>query len=203
MKFSAIVLGMCISWAPSVLAQGNQPNSAPPFARLTNAVGETFTSIVMSGNVVWDKLAEGQAKDTLQKLATEAATLEDAKAKLRSDLKSGNHEHRSLEAQYNEIRNTLGNMSASLNKFSREIDAAAHPVGESLRVKVNSEHLEKSAALSNAKMAIDENHTEAAIKWLDLAILDLDKMRTTLTCFQDSITRKKPACDPRTLKPIL
>jgi hypothetical protein len=93
-------------------------------------------------------------------------------------------------------------MQDSLETFSQELDAAAHPIGEDLRVKVEEAAMDKAYELDSVSSAVGNRDFGGAVHHLDLAIIDLQKMRRAITCFQDSITRKKAACDPKTLKPV-
>jgi chromosome segregation ATPase len=200
MRLLGMVLGLSLALAPMV---ATDDKSDPVIAaRFADAIGQAFAGIINSGGVVWGKLGQGQAKDTLQTLATEAATLGVSKDKLRTQLVQNRVTDEALRNQVEGMNSTLEHMQHTLEKFANEVDAAAHPIGEKLRAKVEMADTDKILELDRVVIEFEQNHPQAAIKALDSAITDLQTMQATITCFQDSITKKKAACDPKTLRPI-
>jgi hypothetical protein len=163
MKMTKAVLIISLMLIPSVRAD-DKPQDKTTAARFANALAETFANIIKSGSAVWDKLGEGQAIDTLQTLATDAATLETQKNDLRAELANGRIRDTSeLSPRIDKLKASLREIKARLEKFSVEIDAAAHPIGEDLRIEVEKADTDKVFELDAMFQAFDREHPQPAI----------------------------------------
>jgi hypothetical protein len=83
-----------------------------------------------------------------------------------------------------------------LERFSVEVDKAAHPIGEQARVKFQVAQLGKSAELDAIVKSWRAGNYDEAMEHLRKAQRYLDVMRKIVACLQDSVKNKKPACDP-------
>jgi hypothetical protein len=164
---------------------------------------KTLAGVVNGGSAVWDKLGQGQATSTLQQLATKAANLQISNNRLKADLSNGRiHTGTELGNRVDALKDSLQDIDNLLDKFADEIDAAAHPIGEQLRIELGNAMIDKNIELSDiGSTGFGKDSATDNIKHLNVAIADLDEMRAALTCLQDTITTKKAACDPKTLKP--
>jgi hypothetical protein len=199
MKLLSMALILAMAAAPTMAA--SDQDSPEAVAKFTNAITTAFITVVDSGNTAWAHLAQGQAKDTLQTLGTDTANLANSKNDLRVYIQSGNATEAGVNTKIEAMKLQIKAMKQLMGTFAAELDTAAHPIGENLRVQIAHAETGKVVELDEVEYKFEQHNLEAAIKALDKAIEDLGTMSKAITCFQNSITNKKAACDPQTLKP--
>jgi hypothetical protein len=129
-------------------------------------------------------------------------TLQTEKDKLRAELVQCIQDKSNPPNLYREVENLeniVRGLRRKLEQFAHEIDKAAHPVGEDLRVEISKAETNKIIELRSVVRDWDEGRRQKAVESLDGAIADLERMRAGVLCLQESIRRKKSACDVNTL----
>jgi len=198
MKLLRLALILTMTASPTMAASNG--DSSDEVAKFTNAITSAFIKVVDGGNTAWEHLAQGQAKDTLQTLATKTGDLTQKNNDLLAYIRSGNATDDTVSTRVKAIKTQLQAIKQLMGTFATELDEAAHPIGENLRTKIASAGTSRAMELDQVEFNFRQHDTQAAIQHLDVAIEDLGTMSAAIKCFQDSITNKKAACDPQTLK---
>jgi hypothetical protein len=171
-------------------------------SRYAQGIQGALTGIGTMTIAAWDKIGEGQAPDILQDVATDAATLQTKKDGLRAELLLCMQEKSNPPNLYGEVENLrklVRRLGEKLEKFAHEIDKAAHPVGEDLRVEISKAETNKIIELHIVVIDWEMGKRQEAVESLDGAVADLKRMRAGVLCLQESIKRKNTACDVKTL----
>lgn len=195
MRLRLLLVLVCVTGM--AVTEGN--NTVVHFA---TAVMNAFGDIVKSGGEIWTRLGEGQALAVLQNLASEAATLEGQKSALREKLVDAAQTNGTVDIseEVEPLKKSVRDMASTLERFRVEVDSAAHPIGEQLRVELSKAETGKVIDLDRVVGSWRDGKKDEAIRQLDAAVLELQKMRKAIVCLQDSINKKGAACDPVTLK---
>lgn len=154
----------------------------------------------MRGNEVWDSLATTQAKSVLDDIAHDAADQAKGNDRLLFDMNKSLKDKTtySLNASFRvaALQNSLVVLGRRLDRFSVEVDKAAHPIGEQARIKFAVAAAGKGAELDAIVNSWRAGRFDEAMEHLKKAQEYLDVMRKLVACLQDSVVGKKPACDP-------
>jgi hypothetical protein len=201
-----ILISLCV---PQVVAQprgqekkdnDSQHNYAQNVANFASGMLQVYSSLVARGNEVWDSLATTQAKSVLGDIASDAADQAKGNDRLLFDMNKCLKDKTtcSLDASFRvaTLQDSLTVLGRRLDKFSVEVDKAAHPIGEQARIKFAVAATGKSAELDAIVKSWRAGRFDEAMEHLKKAQEYLDVMRELVGCLQDSVMAKKPACDP-------
>ncbi len=170
-------------------------------------VVKAFAGLVAIGDAAWAPLANKQSERVLEELASKAATLEskknDLKTELEENVKNKTTDQVRLSQRIQDLKMQVVAIRDKMDKFSVEIDKAAKPVGDQVRIETNKAEIRKINELNRVESRwVWEKQYQKAIDELDAAVKNLDKMRAGIACLQNSIARQAAACNPKTLEPI-
>jgi hypothetical protein len=169
-------------------------------ANFASGILQMYSSLVAKGNDVWDSLATTQAKSVLDGIAHDAADQARNNDRLLLDMKESIRKETTKDLAVSfrvaQLQNSLGVLGEKLDRFSVEVDKAAHPIGEQARVKFAVAQAGKGAELDAIVRSWQAGRFDEAMEHLKKAQEYLDVMRKLVTCLQDSVKDKKPACDP-------
>jgi hypothetical protein len=162
---------------------------------------DIYTGLVNKGNKVWDDLGHTQAVSVLDRVAHEAGEQAKGNDLLLDDMKASvkNETTKKLEVgeRVDRLKTSLAHLGRELDRFSVEVDKAAHPIGEEARERFAVAGNGKARELDAITKSWREGHFDEAMEHLKKAQAYLDVMRQLVTCLQDSVRDKKPACDPK------
>jgi hypothetical protein len=87
---------------------------------------KAFESILDAGPVLWNKITQSQATDTLQAISTGSADIAETKKQLASDILKGNIANRAaLKVQIDKLHASIKGFSDDLKTFGTEIESSA------------------------------------------------------------------------------
>src|SRR5258706_2376989 len=190
---------MTIFFVLAMLLQGRSGND---YMEKAAAVAETALSILADaasfGEELWDKLGNGQGVKILKEIETLTATLKAENKELLRERQESVDQRTQKEVdiakQVAPLREKITKINNDLRDFDKEIDSTAPHASVNRGYMTESggakpsvlESVEKDWKMGRYKMAMDA---------LSRGVGFLDELQTANTCLQDSITRKKAACD--------
>ena len=163
---------------------------------------KTVGQISDVGGDVWDRLATDQARRSLAQIATAAAALEAAKDDFRKDaLAPSTTPYRVATIQMLAMRvgGPAGTLYNTLRSYAAEVSEASPLIGNELavaagRANFSAPETKELIALANEWRPEDTNNRERALRHLNAAISDLDRMRAGVKCLQDTLSTRRKAC---------
>jgi hypothetical protein len=190
------------------------PARTPPESSLNpvSYVVKTFiqlaNDVLDKGNALWETIGGSQAVTTTQEVASQSASLEILKVKLRQDILDNKIQSEDeLRTRVTEIVKKVKDLSKPLDKFAVEIDGAGLNVGVDFRTAVSEMAYGKIEDLEEVmqiwRRNAPESHRQAAMK-LDLAIKCLHEMQNAATCLANTVRDKhrdeRPSCSHESIQ---
>ena len=162
---------------------------------------EIYANLVKKGNEVWIGLAETQATSVLDKIAHDAAEQAEGNdrllAQMQQSVEKGKTKDLPVRKAVSDLQSSLRKLGRELDRFSYEVDKAAHPIGEDARVRFAEAGNGKAIELDAIVESWEAGRFDEAIEHMKKAQEYLNVMRKLVTCLQDSVKDKKAACDPK------
>jgi hypothetical protein len=185
-----------------LLVGAAQLRADPPRDILKNmalVVVQTYIAAAEIGAALWQKLDDVQAQKVLKNVGTQAQTLQQEKKQLRSDVVNNRiPDKNALEERIRRLSSQVVMMSGETQTFAYELDQAVSGIGAKLRDAMDDARREKAEELVRAAEHWPDRN--AVAKDLDAAVGYLQLWQDTITCFNESIETKKPACNVKELK---
>ena len=199
MKFRWIILmvGLCAS-------QPSAQQQKPCFTCILSSFSAYVSALLNNESALFAKLGEGQAKQTIIDVHTEAGQLWGKNDKLAKDLAAGKVTRNELTESVSGLTSDVQHFDNSLTKFSGEIAKASNLTSSALQNQIQSHinsKLEDLRRISELDPS-DTSQKDEALKFLKLSNHELEQVQNGTKCLLDSIALKAPACDPNTFEPL-
>jgi hypothetical protein len=200
MKSAWIILtvAVCLS-QPSASQQ-----QKPCFTCILSSFSAYVSALLNNESVLFTKLGEGQAKQTIIDVHTEAGQLWSKNDKLAKDLIAGNVTRKELAERVSRLTSDVQHFDNSLTRFSGEIAKASNLTSSALQNQIQSHinsKLEDLRRISDLDPNVLSQRGEA-LKFLKLSNNELEQVQHGTKCLLDSIALKAPACDPNTFESL-
>jgi len=174
---------------------------AKDVASFATGLLEIYSGLMAKGNEIWDGLGTMQAKKVLDDVASAAGNQakdnEILLSAMQKSIKDKETENLMVSFRVAMLHNSLKHLGDRLDTFSVEVDRAAHPIGEQARVKFAIAYGGKEAELDAIVKSWKAGRFDEAIEHLKKAQEYMDVMIKIISCLQESVKSKKPACDPK------
>ena len=153
----------------------------------------------------FDPLAKTKASSAAGVIYSDSADLQKAKSDLRNQIENQMITRVDLDKKIGELDEKVRHWANDINGFSNEIDKVPNVDTRSLRFRTLDLSTHKLPGLDKVRESWRPNELAsrmAAMKQLDVAVVDLQEVLRASKCLSDSIDSKQLACDAKTLGPL-
>jgi hypothetical protein len=150
---------------------------------------DTGKELLEKGAAFWEAIGQIQAKDTLQKAASDAANMSSEKHHLAIDIENGDIKtYNDIRPRIDALRETVARLQGDLKKFSEEIDASTgNTSGNKIREAADSLLYLKDRRLYEVEYLWQQDGApdrKLAVEKLNVAILCSEEIATVTGCLK-------------------